>query len=282
MILFVVYLSFSYYTKTMKLLKHYYIIEAQFLGFRYFGWQKQSDFKTVQETIEKSLAQLLENDHFTIRGASRTDSMVSAEHFLIELKVKVEIPIDFLDQKFIEHLNILLPPDIKILTIRPKSSEFNIISSPKNKEYHYYFSFGKIKPHPFSAPLMTHINGQLDLELMKEGAMLFLGTHHFRQYCFRPKLKKDEQLIKTIECIEILKNDIYQANFFPEETFYLKIIGHGFARHQIRLIMGALFKLGLNQISLDEIKQSLTGLDYTQIGFIAPASGLVLHKIKID
>jgi tRNA pseudouridine38-40 synthase len=58
------------------------------------------------------------------------------------------------------------------------------------------------------------------------------------------------------------------------------VIGKGFGRHQIRLMMGALIKLGRGDIDLNYIKNSLEPDSQEAMDYIAPASGLILHKIE--
>ena len=36
--------------------KYFYIVTIQFLGFRFHGWQKQTNAKTLHEMVDKSLA----------------------------------------------------------------------------------------------------------------------------------------------------------------------------------------------------------------------------------
>jgi tRNA pseudouridine38-40 synthase len=76
------------------------------------------------------------------------------------------------------------------------------------------------------------------------------------------------------------ENKLYQANFFPKETHLLRVIGKGFGRHQIRLMMGALIQLGKGEIDLDYISNSLKKESTQVMGFIAPASGLILNKVE--
>lgn len=47
-------------------------------------------------------------------------------------------------------------------------------------------------------------------------------------------------------------------------------------------MMGALIKLGRGEISLDYIQQSLLPESTEVMDYIAPASGLMLHKIEFD
>ncbi|MEQ9660380.1 MAG: tRNA pseudouridine(38-40) synthase TruA, partial [Fulvivirga sp.] len=114
--------------------KHFYLIRIQFLGFRYHGWQKQSNIKTVQGMVDKTIAYVLQHKNFKTLGCSRTDAMVSANDFALELFCYEKMTPDFL-----ELLNQNLPSDIKALSVDEIDESFNIIKNAKEKEYHYVF-----------------------------------------------------------------------------------------------------------------------------------------------
>jgi tRNA pseudouridine38-40 synthase len=255
--------------------KFYYLVHLQFLGFRFHGWQKQVGVKTVQYMLEQTLNTVIGKETFKTLGASRTDSMVSAEHHLCVVTAhNQQVP-----EELVNALNMNLPQDLKVLKIETVDKKFQIINSRKTKEYHYSFSYGE-KTHPFCSPFLTNILDDLDLELMKEGAKLFVGEHNFIQYCFRGN--PDKTFIRTINssCIEV--NDFLTGSFFPEKTYRINIVGEGFLRNQIRIIAGTLFNLGLGKITLADIEKSLSpeNTETYPIGFIAPASGLILHKYE--
>ncbi|MBD65909.1 MAG: tRNA pseudouridine(38-40) synthase TruA [Halobacteriovoraceae bacterium] len=252
---------------------HYYLLELQYLGFRFHGWQLQKDVKTVQYMLNRTLITVLGHDQFKTMGASRTDSMVSANHHFCQLALREEINLE----TFKEKLNYNLPQDIRILAINHRDKKFDLLNSKKRKIYHYYFSHGK-KTHPFCAPFITNMIDTLDIPAMKNAAKCFEGEHNFIKYCYRGSEKK--QYIRTIESCSIELNDDFQGKYFPKEVYCLKVIGNGFLRNQIRIMMGALFQVGLGQLTQDELINSLK-LDATSdgqhIGFIAPASGLILQ-----
>lgn len=252
--------------------KYYYLIRIQYLGFRYHGWQRQPGVKTVQLMIEKTLKFLLPEIKFRILGTSRTDSMVSASNAAFELFCGEELDCD----ELFESLNYNLPSDIRALSVETVDKTFNIINNAERKEYHYLFAYGE-KAHPFAAPLLTTYHEQLDINKMIEGAKLHEGTHNFKQYCYKPS--PETVFERTIHTCEIITNTLYQANFFPKNTYMLRVIGGGFMRHQIRLIMGTLIRLGKGEINCEDIEQSLKGERTEALGFVAPASGLILHDI---
>ena len=256
--------------------KYYYVITVQFLGYRFHGWQKQPNVKTIHLMIDRTLNFILEDKVFKTLGAGRTDAMVSAQEAAFELFLQE--PIESLDE-FLALFNHNLPQDIKALTIKEVDESFNIIQHSKIKEYLYLFAQGQ-KNHPFCAPIMTTILDDLDIELMKKGAKLFQGTHNFKAYCFRAT---DNGIFnREIITCELIENSIFEANFFPKHTYILKVIGKGFGRNQIRLMMGALIKLGRGDISLLYIEDSLKPESAVVIDYIAPASGLILNKIEFD
>ena len=257
--------------------RYYYVFRIQYLGYRFHGWQKQPKLKTIQSMIDRTLKYILEDQPFKTLGAGRTDAMVSAEDAAFEL---------FLDEKPLENLEVFLdlfnhnlPQDIRAISLKQVDDKFNIIQHSKEKEYLYLFAHGQ-KNHPFCAPIMSTILDKLDISIMKHGAKLFQGKHNFKTYCFRAT--ENGIFNREIITCELIENNMFKANFFPKQSYILKVIGKGFGRNQIRLMMGALIKLGKGEITLNYIKDSLKPESIEVMDYIAPASGLILNKIEFD
>ncbi|NAS13635.1 tRNA pseudouridine synthase A [Poritiphilus flavus] len=255
--------------------RYYYLIRLQYLGFRYSGWQKQPEYKTIEGMLLKTLKFALPERDYKILGAGRTDAKVSAEQAAFELFLKGAPLVDM--KLFLETMNSNLPPDIKLINIDEVNENFNIINQSKIKEYHYFFSYGS-KNHPFCAPLMANFLFPLDIDLMKHAATLFAGTYDLRAYTTRSN--ENKQFVRTITACELVENTLMQASFFPEKSYVLKVSGPGFMRYQIRMIMGALVELGRGALSLDTIKQSLQPNSDVQFSFVAPGSGLQLARLE--
>lgn len=257
--------------------KYFYLIKIQYLGYRFHGWQKQPKLKTIQLMIERTLKFILEKQLFRVLAAGRTDAMVSANEAAFELFLK-DNPIENFDE-FLRLFNHNLPQDIRALSIKEVDEKFNIIQSSKTKEYLYLFTEGQ-KNHPFCAPMITTILDSLDIEIMKQGALLFQGEHNFKSYCYKPS--QNGMFIRSIESCELFENKMFTANFFPEKSYILRVRGKGFGRNQIRLMMGALINLGRGDITLNDIRKSLLPESTIIIEYIAPASGLILNKIEFE
>jgi tRNA pseudouridine38-40 synthase len=256
-------------------MKYFYLIHIQYLGFRFHGWAKQPNVKTVHQFIDKTLPFVLGHKNFKTLGSSRTDAMVSANHAVFELFIDEALDIEY----FFREFNRNLPSDIRIIKIEETDADFNVIQSPKIKEYIYLFAFGE-KCHPFAASMLASFMENLDIDVMIEGARHFQGRHNFKKYCTKPSDKIVFE--REVEMSFIEENKIFNANFFPERSWVYHIHAKGFMRNQIRLMMGQLLRLGRHEITLRDIQYSLTNPDDIPMDYIAPPSGLILNKINFE
>ncbi len=249
-----------------------YLFWIQYLGLRYHGWQKQPNLKTVQGRIEKSAKFVLGHEDFMILGASRTDAKVSCNQGAFELFNIASLDVHL----FAEEMNKYLPDDIRILDGQKVPAQFNIIHSVTVKEYHYYFCFEN-KIHPFASGNITHVKTALNIEAMKEGAKLFVGTHDFRRFC--TKNKNTDNFVREIFESEIFSSSIFSGGYFPDNIYFFKIKGRGFLTHQVRIMMEALFRLGQGKINFRDIQDALCSEESEAFCGKSPAHGLVLEKV---
>jgi len=266
---------FMDFTRTMKRKKYAYLVWVQYLGFRYSGWQKQPGQKTLEGMLLKTLKFIDPGKQYKILGAGRTDAKVSAIKMAFQLLTPVA-PIEDLPA-FVDDFNKNLPSDIRILEVQLADPEQNIIQSAKVKEYIYIFSFGS-KNHPFCAPFMANFLEELDLPLMKRAAKIFEGTHNFQN--FTARIQPNTKVTRTIDHCEILENNEFTANFFPEKSYFLSVKGAGFMRYQIRMMMGALVLLGKGELEFQTLQKALSANDKLLIPYVAPGSGLFLRKME--
>ncbi|MCV6628505.1 MAG: tRNA pseudouridine(38-40) synthase TruA, partial [Flavobacteriaceae bacterium] len=149
----------------------------------------------------------------------------------------------------------------------------------KHKEYVYLFASGE-KLHPYASPFIFGFRETLNIEKMIEAAALFKGRHSFHTYTKKPKQKND--FFRTINEVYISKNTWLKANFFPSNSYAFHVVGEGFMRYQIRMMMGALIEVGTGEKNLSDIQDSLNPHVKTKTGFIAPPAGLHLKKLDFD
>lgn len=251
-----------------------FLIQFQYLGFRYHGVQIQPQLPSIHSRIHQCLLKEFKTDSFTLRFSSRTDALVSAEQsfFLIMFE-------DVENLELVLKVLMTLPPDLQIVNGRAVEDDFILLKQVEKKIYHYFFAANIQKPHVFAAPFMTMLNEEMDINLMKEAARVFEGTHDFSNYSYKPR--STAQFIKTVNRCELERNTLMKASFFPEESYVLKVEANGFMRGQVRLMAGALFRIGTKQLSIEELKQSLVGPNNKFVKWMVPSSGLVLHQTQL-
>lgn len=252
--------------------KFYYQISTEYRGINYFGWQIQPKDKTIQGEINSALAKLCKSDDFRTLGASRTDAGVHAKAQVFKAELPLKLPLGGL----VEGLNSLLPSDIKILSAKEVTAHFHPLRDAKYKVYNYLFTD---KTSPFSMDLMARAPGPLDIELMKEGAKLFLGTHDFAN--FRCTGTNVPTTIREVLEIDLKKLDSTgPTGDFP--YYCLEIKGTGFLKQMVRLIMGSLWNLGQKKITLEMLKDAIDRKTDRKVGPVAPPQGLYLKEIQFE
>ena len=252
---------------------HFYLCRIEFLGFRFSGWQKQNNVKTVHGMIDKTFEFVFGHTEFKTLGCGRTDAKVSADDYAFELFLKSKMDADDVMQK----VNYNLPADIRVKSIEQVDAGFNIIKDVVRKEYHYFFSGGS-KTHPFNAPFIRCFEEELDVEKMQEAAALFVGKHHFGNYVVKPS--ESTVLEREIESACIEPNTKFRDHYTPANSFVFKVRSKGFMRYQVRIMMGAIINVGAGIWTLDDIRKSFVESTPGVKKPVAPSSGLVLHKVE--
>ena len=142
-------------------------------GTNYFGWQIQPQFKTVQQTIEKTLSLILQ-EKIRISGASRTDAKVHAKHQIANFHTNKE----FTCSKLLMSLNKLLPLDIRILKVENVCNDFHSQKNAVSKTYRYYIYNAPVSS-PFYRNYSWHIPYYMDINLLNTESAYLIGKKTF-------------------------------------------------------------------------------------------------------
>jgi tRNA pseudouridine38-40 synthase len=152
-------------------MKYFYLIHVQYLGFRFHGWAKQPNVKTVHQFIDKTLPFVLGHKNFKTLGSSRTDAMVSANHAIFELFIDEALDIEY----FFREFNRNLPSDIRIIKIEETDADFNVIQSPKIEGVHLPLCFWRKSSPVCCVDSWRHSWKTWTSNVMIEGALHFPG-----------------------------------------------------------------------------------------------------------
>lgn len=250
-----------------------YKLTVQYKGTQYLGFQIQPLGKTIQGEINNALKILSKSDNVKSIGSGRTDSGV---HAFAQI-VKIEIPVDIPEDSLIRAINSHLAPDIRIINAERCSEEFHPIFSAKSKEYNYVFS-NKAIISPFASELVTLFPFDLDIEMMQKGCALFCGEHDFINFqCTGTEVATTIRQILSCEIIHHVSTGHWGS--VVSDYYVLKVVGNGFLKQMVRLMMGALWNLGRGKITLSDLELALKTAQSQRLGATAPPQGLYLKEV---
>lgn len=240
-----------------------YKLVFAYKGTAFYGYQVQDSHRTVQGDIEKVLRRILQKG-IKIYAAGRTDKGV---HALNQVAIfDYEKKIDVHKLKF--SLNSLLKNDIHINEIELCQDTFHARFSALGKKYVYKMALKE--NNPLENELIYFVCKKYDLVKLKKAMKLFIGRHDFKNFCVN---KEKESYEETIYEFSLKIKDGYL-------TF--TIIGSGFKRYMVRMIIGTCLACGENKISLLEIKDKLIQNERSNVKFKVPPQGLYLAEVYYE
>jgi tRNA pseudouridine38-40 synthase len=232
-------------------------------GTDYFGWQKTQTGKSIEETLENALRQIL-REEITLQAASRTDRGVHAEGQVV----------NFVTQASDLHLvhrgvNAVLPRNISVKSVEIAEPSFHPTLDSKGKEYHYHICPVPVQL-PFYRSFSWHVPTPLALEEMKQAAQLLLGTRDFSEFC-NEQADSKRSGICTLRSIEL--------EMLSDGRLQIVVIGDNFLYKMVRNLVGTLVYVGMGKIKAENIPDILESRDRTRAGVTAPAQGLLLKRV---
>ncbi len=230
------------------------------------GWQVQSNAPTIQEKIQNTL-QVFLGEKIYLTGSGRTDAGVHALGQVAHFSVSKEIDL----RRFMAASNGLLPPEIRILDITPVEEDFHARYSAKGKIYHYHVWTKRVHS-PFRRPHTTYFPEELDLNLLREAAQLFLGTHDFTSFANSPtEGSAAKNPVRTIKRLDVVEQ---------EGGFRLEFEADGFLYKMVRNIVGILLDISTGKRPKEDITKAFEVKDRKFTSRAAPPSGLFLVKVQ--
>jgi tRNA pseudouridine38-40 synthase len=234
-------------------------------GTLFAGWQSQSHRNTVQDYVERAFERVL-GKPVRVHGAGRTDAGV---HALAQC-AHADLPNDRLSGAcWIEALNALLPPTIRVLRCQYVSNDFHARLSAKGKIYRYRIWLAPVLP-PFEYRRAWHIVHPIDLKILKRAAKQFVGTHNFAGFAAN-RGKQEQSTVRTIYSVRVRKKGACVTIEFD---------GDGFLYKMVRLIVGSLVKCALGKIRIEDVAARLVSGQVGSARFAAPAEGLYLVRVR--
>src|SRR5882724_2360679 len=246
-------------------------------GAPFAGWQSQSHRNTVQDRLEHAFERLT-GESVRVHGAGRTDAGV---HALAQC-AHVDVAKPWAPGRWLEALNALLPPAIRVLRWRYVSNDFHARLSAKGKTYRYRIWSAPVLP-PFEYRRAWHIPQELDVKLLNGAAKHFIGTHDFAGFAANrgksgrrgdtdsSRGEREESTIRTIYSVRVRQKGPCVAIEFD---------GDGFLYKMVRLMVGSLLKCAMGKMRIEDVVARLEFSQTDAARFAAPAEGLFLVRVR--
>ena len=240
----------------------------QYDGSRYKGWQKQNikgmDVSTIQGKIENVLSKMT-GEEIQVIGCGRTDTGVHADKYTANFKTNSNKNIKDMSK----YLHEFLPEDISVISLRDVSDRFHSRLNAISKTYVYTIDNNRFA-NVFIKKYAYHVEGQLNIEKMKEASKYFIGTHDFKGFS-GVKDKSKKSTVRTINYINITEKD---------NIIKIEYNGNGFLINMVRILSGTLINVGKGQIEPEDIKKMLQSKQRSEIAVKAPAKGLCMKEVN--
>lgn len=230
-------------------------------GTHYLGFQKTKMGPSIEQAVVSALETILRHP-VKIQAASRTDRGVHAEGQVINFFSSDSWDLDALRHR----LGGVLPKDIAPIEMKWAEDSFHPTLDSIGKEYHYHLCNSHTQL-PFHRDHSWHVHVPLNLDLMRQGAMLLEGKHNFSAFT---SLSYDDP-VRHVKCIQVVE--------LPENRLQIQVFGDRFLYKMVRTIAGTLVYVGCGKIALAELNEMIASGDRTKAGVTAPAHGLSLKRV---
>lgn len=231
-------------------------------GSRFFGWQRQEGFPSVQAAVEDALLSLL-GERIVVHGAGRTDAGVHALGQVASFHVSTRLA----DARLLFALNAHLCEGVVARALETCADAFHAQKSARGKRYAYLVR-SETFALPFARAHWHWVSDPLDLPAMRAAARHFVGRHDFGALASAGSPRRSS--VRTIRSLHLVAR---------RRMLALVVEGDGFLYNMVRTLAGTLLEVGRGKRAPDGIPELLAGRDRREAGATAPPEGLYLLRV---
>ena len=232
---------------------------VEYAGDAFLGWQSQAHGQTVQDVLERAIAQIA-GHAVRLHCAGRTDAGVHATAQVVHFDTSAERPA----QAWIRGVNALLPKAVAVLWAQAVDDEFHARYRACARRYRYVLVNAPVRPALLAGRAgWTH--WPLSLTTMQAVIGVLRGQHDFSS--FRATGCQAKTPIRTLHAAEVSRQGACVVF-----DFY----ANGFLHHMVRNLVGALVEVGAGRQSPEWLAAVLAARDRSRGAPTFAAEGLYL------
>jgi tRNA pseudouridine38-40 synthase len=235
-------------------------------GTDFNGWQTQPGHRTVQETLERAIAELTGEARIRLNASGRTDAGVHAVGQVANFYTATHHPPNVI----LKAVNARLPPDLIIRDAVDVPQSFDANRDARRKLYRYVINDADT-PDPFLRKYQHHSRRPLDDAAMRRAAAPLNGRHDF--HSFETEWPNRMTSIRTITHLSVNR---------VGPLIWIDVEADGFLYNMVRSIAGTLMNVGRGFWPETIVSDILKAEDRRQAGPTAPAHGLFLMRVTYD
>lgn len=167
--------------------------------------------------------------------------------------------------------NALLPPDVSVQAAADVSLEFDPRRHALSRWYRYTMHLGPQRP-ALLRDFTWHLAAKHDLDAMAEAAAGLVGRHDFAAFTQPSEARRRRTEREVSRAVISRQGEL--ALFDIEANAYLP--------QMVRRIVGALSQVGSGKRPKSEFEAFVRKAQPGAAGFVAPASGLCLMKVRYE
>lgn len=232
-------------------------------GSRFFGWQRQDGFLSVQEALEDALESVT-GERVTVHGAGRTDTGVHAVGQVASFHIDTRLG----DDRLRHALNAALPESARVRRLETCPDDFHPRFHARSKRYLYLTCTTRFRP-PFGHEHAHWMPYPLDAGAMRRAAAAMVGRHDFR--AFASSGSKRKTTVRRLIGVRLVLRRERAAFLFH---------GEGFLYNMVRILSGTLLDIGRGRLPVSCVEHALATGERDSVGPTAPAAGLYLLAIR--
>lgn len=235
----------------------------QYLGARFWGWQRQRQGRTVQAVLEETIGAIT-GESITVHCAGRTDSGVHAAAQVAHFDTHSPIPGD----RWMTVLNGRLPEDLLIRGSTEVDPSWHARFSAIYRRYRYTL-YTDPRPNLFLRPYVWHYYySPLEVEPIRQALAPLLGQHHLSAF-ERAGSDRPHAWVEVQEVLCQRRGPLIE----------IEIQASGFLYGMMRLLVGMLVRVGEGALSPGAFEQIWQQERRDLVKHSAPAKGLCLLRV---
>ena len=239
--------------------------EVSYDGSRFFGWQRQAGFPSVQGALEDAAEALL-GTPVSVQGAGRTDTGVHALRQVAHLHLQSRLS----DDRLRHALNAHLAAGVVVRRLETCRDSFHSRFDARAKRYLYVVATSRFRP-AFCHQHAHWVREPLDLAAMRAAAARLAGTRDFRAFSNTGSPRRTT--VRTLAPVRVLAR---------RERFAVIVQGDGFLYNMVRTLVGTLIEVARGKCDPASVTRALESGRRTDAGPTAPAAGLYLMRVLYD